>query len=48
MKRKMSPRGRVALLSFALLMSSTFAGCATRQGYSPGMQAKIKETWRHD
>lgn len=44
MKPKMSHGGRAALLSFAVLISSTCAGCATRHGYSPGMKAKIEET----
>lgn len=35
--------GVVALLFFGAMISSTFAGSADKQGYSPEMQAKIEE-----
>jgi len=43
MKKKVSYIGLAALLFFGVMISSTFAGSADKQGYSPEMQAKIEE-----
>jgi len=42
-KKKVSYIGAVALLFFGVMISSTFAGSADKQGYSPEMKAKIEE-----